>query len=98
MWPTVVDDNVVFECLEDYRRGTVWEPPLVCCICGLERKDTVDVEVPGVGDSPFDFFPLQVSDPFITIHADFHYGLEAIDGAILDSQGFKSQTAEGVVM
>jgi len=97
-WPTVVDDNVVFECLENYRRGTVWEPPLVCCVCGLERKDTVDVEVPDVGDSPFDFFPLQISDPFITVHADFHYGLEAIDGAILDSQGFKSQTAEGVVM
>ena len=98
MWPTVVAPDVVFECLERYRCGTIWERPLVCCVCGLERKDTIDVEVPAVGDPPLDFFPLHISDPFITSRTNFQYGLDTIDGAMLDRQGFKSHSADGVVM
>jgi hypothetical protein len=29
-WPKVVEDDIVFECLEDYRQGSVWSPPAVC--------------------------------------------------------------------
>src|SRR5882762_1758691 len=35
-WPRVVEDDVIFQCLEDYRMGTVWTPCPICCVCGLE--------------------------------------------------------------
>jgi hypothetical protein len=97
-WPTVVDDHTVFQCLEDYWLGSIWEPPPVCCVCGLERRDTVDVEVSSVRGSPLNFYPLHVSDSFITDHTDFQYGVDAIDGAILESKGFKDYNEDGVVM
>ena len=25
-WPKIVEDDVVFQCLEDYRHGSVWHP------------------------------------------------------------------------
>ena len=98
LWPTVVPDDIVFQCLEDYRIGTVWEPPLICSVCGLERKDTVDVDIPAIGEPPLDFFPLHVTDPSICNGEDFEYGLDVINGAILERRGFKHYHADGLVM
>jgi Helitron helicase-like domain at N-terminus len=95
-WPQVIEDDVVFECLEDYRRGTVWLPPVVCAVCGLERHNTVEIDIPAVGELPFDFHSLQVSNPFITRSDDFLYGIDGIDGAILDRAGIKKQNPDGI--
>jgi hypothetical protein len=32
-WPTIVDDDTIFHCLERYRRRSVWEPPLMYMWC-----------------------------------------------------------------
>ena len=44
-WPTVVSDNVVFKCLEQYHVNSIWKQPVVCCVCGLLRQkiDLIDV-------------------------------------------------------
>ena len=97
-WPKVVEDDVVFQCLEDYRRGSVWHPHPVCCVCGLEKGHVVDVEINDIDDPPLSFFPLHSSDPFICNNPDFQYGLDAIDGAILEPIGFKARTPDSVVM
>jgi len=57
-WPTVVEDDVVFQCLQDYRTGTVWIPWPICCVCGLERPSVIDVEVNAADGSPFDLYLL----------------------------------------
>ena len=97
-WPRVIKEDVVFQCLEDYRLGSVWCPPLVCCVCGLERQNVVDVEINGVDDPPLNFFPLHSTDPFIWDDGQFYYGIDAIDGAILEPLGFKDQTSDGLIM
>jgi hypothetical protein len=56
-WPTVVLDDIVFQCLEDYQIGTVWELPLICNVCGLEWRDTIDVDIPAIGEPPLKFYP-----------------------------------------
>ena len=39
-----------------------------------------------------------MTDPFITNCAEFHYNLDAIDGVVLDLEGFKSHDSDSVVM
>jgi hypothetical protein len=41
-WPTVVSDDIVFQCLESYRLHTIWDPVVVCCVCGLECANVVE--------------------------------------------------------
>ena len=36
-WPSVVPDDIVFECLDNYYQHSVWVAPLICCVCGLEH-------------------------------------------------------------
>jgi hypothetical protein len=57
----------------------------------------IDVEVNAVG-SPLNFYLLHATDPHICNNADFQYGLNGIDGAILEPLGFKDLTPNGVVM
>ena len=97
-WPKVVEDNVVFQCLEDYRMGTIWTPRPICCVCGLERQTVIDVKVTAVDGSPINLYPLRVTDPHIPNCANFQYGLDAVDGAILEPLGFKDLTPDGVIM
>jgi hypothetical protein len=66
----------------------------VCAVCGLERHDTVDIDIPVVGELPFDIHPLQASHPFVT--EDFHYSLDIIDGAMLERAGIKNESADGL--
>ena len=35
-WLRVIKEDVVFQCLEDFCLRSVWCPPLVGCVCGLE--------------------------------------------------------------
>jgi hypothetical protein len=74
-WPTIVDDNTIFHCLERYRCGSVWEPPLIC-----------------------DLSPLHVTDPFILNHEQFEYGIDVIDGLMLEPRGFKEQSMKGITL
>ena len=97
-WPNVIHNDIVFECLERYQTGTIWVPPLVCCVCGLERRDIVEIEISAIADSPIDCYPLHVTDPFIRDQSEFTYSLDVIDGAILDPQGFKDRTSDGLVL
>lgn len=57
--PAVVKDDVIFECLENYRRGTIWML-VVCSVCGSNRSDTVDIDIPYVGDVPFSLSRLRI--------------------------------------
>lgn len=95
-WPQVVDDRIVFECLEDYRRGTIWQPPSVCAVCGLERHDTDDVDIPTTGELPFDVHLLQNSNAWIADPEIFQYGIDVLDGAMLDGRGIKDRTENGL--
>lgn len=58
----------------------------------------MEVNVPKNADPPFDFSPLHVTDPFLTNHEEFFYGLDAVDGAVLEPKGFKSSNADGIIM
>ena len=86
-WPTVVPDNIVFECLKNYRHHTIWIPLLVCCVCGLERKEVTKIVVDNHLKSPLFFSLLHVKDPFIVNFAEFQYGFIAINDGVLDKSG-----------
>ena len=97
-WPTVVKDDVVFHCLEDYRLATIWEPPLVCSVCGLLCRNIINVNIRADNVPSLNFVSLQVSDYFISSHEDFRYGIHVLDGAILDTHGFKDRSTDGVII
>lgn len=44
-WPTVVPDDIVFKCLENYRLHSVWTPPVICSVCGLLRHEVEVIDV-----------------------------------------------------
>ena len=47
----------------------------------------IDVEENAVDGLPLNFYPLHATDPHICNKADFQYGLNAIDGVILELLG-----------
>jgi hypothetical protein len=91
-WPSVVSDDIVFDCIRNYHRATVWEPPLVCCVCGLQRRreHVVEITISKNGRSSLDFSVLHVADSFLENVTDFEYGFEAINGAVLEPAGFNT--------
>ena len=97
-WPQKVSDDVVFQCLENYRLQTIWVPPVICCVCGLERNQVEDIVVSKSETSSIDFSILHVRDPFITDVSCFQYDLDIINNAVLDNAGFKSSNTDSVTM
>ena len=93
-----MDDDTIFHCLKRYRRGSVWEPPLICGVCGLDRRGTMDVDIHTDGTLPFDLSPSRVTDPFILNHEQFEYGIDVIDGLMLEPHGFKEQSMKGITL
>ena len=89
-WPQKVLDDIVFECLENYRVQTIWVPPLICSVCGLERKHVEDVVLFNEQNSPLDFSLLHVKDLFISDLSSFQYGFDAINNSIFDNAGLKT--------
>jgi hypothetical protein len=89
-WPTVVSEDIIFNCLRDYYIGTVWKSPAICCVCGLLRQKMVDVPVSGKNCSSLNLSILQVKDHLITDVSAFRYGLSALDDVMLESAGFKT--------
>ena len=97
-WPSVVSEDIVFDCLNNYRRATVWVPPAVCCVCGLERVDVTDVVVDNGAQSSFDFSNLFVEDPHIADLTGFQYGSPAIDGTVFDTSAMTISETSRVVL
>ena len=88
-WPSVILDNIIFECLANYHRHTVWAPPHVCCVCGLQCEEVNMIDISDHSTHSLDFSILHVHDCFITDISDFQYGSDVIDNCILDPLGFK---------
>lgn len=59
-WPQTISEDVVFECLNNYRNAVVWKRPKVCCICSLERQDVENVTIKRNSDLPFSFDKLRI--------------------------------------
>ena len=98
-WPSVVSEDIVFDCLNNYRRATVWVPPAVCCVCGLERVDVTDVVVDNGAQSSLDFSNLFVKDPHnIADLTGFQYGSPAIDGTVFDTSAMTISETSRVVL
>ena len=98
-WPTVVPDDIVFDCLENYRLHTIWQPPLICCVCGLERRDTSEFDpYSNKCNRSLDFSLLSVKDSYLKDHAEFQYGCKVIDGCILEKKGFKYHDEDKIIL
>jgi hypothetical protein len=93
-WPSVVPDDIVFDCLEQYRREIIWILPFVCCVCGLRRPhdDVEEVVIRRDCQSSLDFTPLHVRDSYIVDSTEFEYGFPSINGSVqvLEKSGFKT--------
>jgi hypothetical protein len=96
-WPSVVPDHIVFKCLNNYRHHTVWIPPLICCVCGLEHDHVEDVSVSNHSNSSLDFSVLQIKDQFILDRTDFRSGVTDIDNVVLEHAGLKSMKKDSVI-
>ena len=88
-WPKVVPTDVIFECLENYRLQSIWVPPLVCSVCGLLRQNVAEIALSDENVSGLDFSLLHVKDPYIENDNKFQYGINAINGAVLERKDFK---------
>ena len=99
-WPSVVPDNIIFKCLANYRCHTVWTPPHICCVCGLQCKEVIMINISDRSSPSLDFSILHVQDSFITDISDFHwqYSSDMIDNCILDTLGFKQCDEQHIVL
>ena len=97
-WPSVISNDIVYQCLASYREHTIWNPPRLCCVCGLNREVIIETSISTLCKCPLDFSVLHVKDPFITDLTAFQYGFDAIDNSVLDRKGFKQHDEFGIVL
>ena len=38
-WPSQISQELIFECLNAYRQGTIWKDPPICAVCGQGSSD-----------------------------------------------------------
>ena len=88
-WPSVIPNNVVFRCFADYCEHTIWIPPQLCCICGLNHENIVEITILSDCCLSLDFEILHVKDSFITDLTGFQYGCNVIDNCVLDKNSLK---------
>ena len=79
----------MFWCLADYREHTIWIPPQLCCVCGLNRENVVEITISSDCRPSLDFDILHVKDSFIIDLTGFQYGYNVIDNCVLDKNGLK---------
>lgn len=91
-WPTVVPQNVVFDCLNRYYEGSMWTEPPICAVCGQYQRNVKTYDLPHNGDLELDV--LRLRDPFIIrqcvvqrLSSEFNYLSPALDGLMLDHRG-----------
>ena len=97
-WPSIVSNDVVYQCLTSYREHTIWNLPGVCCVCSLNREVVMETSISTLCKSPLDFSVLHVKDPFITDLTAFQYGFNAIDNSVLDRKGFTQHDEFGIIL
>jgi len=48
-WPTVVPKDLILNCVNAYREGTIWVPPPVCAVCGqAQHVDHFNIDVAAI--------------------------------------------------
>ena len=97
-WPTVVSDNVVFKCLEQYRVHSIWKQPVVCCVCGLLRQEIDLIDVSDGYTGAIDFSILQSKDPHLIDVSPFQYDCDAITNTILCKDGMSISKEKKTVL
>ena len=97
-WPTIISDDIVFECLANYRHHTIWHQPHICCVCGLEQKNVTEIDVSNTSTCSLDFSYLHARDSFITDLVEFQYGSHIIDNCMLDKAGFKQHDEHTIII
>ena len=99
-WPTIIPDEIVLNCLAAYQHhSTVWQPSLICCVCGLlvEQQDVQEIDVSDHSTCSLDFIVLHAKDPLITdLSTDFQYGFHIIDDCSLHKKGFKQSDKDNM--
>ena len=93
-WPQKIDEKVIFQSLVDFCKGSIWEHPKICSVCGLERHGVENIEISHIGELPLFLDILHVSEPAIIRESDFVYENERLNGLILDKDGFEQSTAD----
>jgi hypothetical protein len=88
----------VFQCLSNYQKHTVWIPPSICCVCGLQCKTVVEVDVSNESDCALDFSCLHVRDSFITDLSEFQYSSHFINNCVLEKAGFKQYDEHRIIL
>ena len=86
----------MFECLANYQHHTIWNRPHICCICGLERKNVIEIDDTSM--CLLDFSCLHVRDSFITDLEEFQYGSHIINNCILEKASFKQCHEQSIII
>ena len=97
-WPTLVPDDVVFKCLEQYRVHSIWKQPVVCCVCGLLRPKVDLFDVYDGYTGALNFSILQSKDPHIIDVSPFQYGCNVINNTILCKDGMSFSKEKKIIL
>lgn len=105
-WPTQVPCNIIFNCLDSYRQGTIWVPPPICVACARSSAEVSMVTVENdrqchlVANNPkpvsLDLDILSIADPYIlkcltqSQSPVFQFHSPAIEHLMLHKQGIVS--------
>jgi hypothetical protein len=97
-WPTLPDDEVIYECLRNYYKATTWTSAKCCaCYSQLNHKFTMlDFNVQDIKDSP-DLLNLNILQNYDTRFDEFFALLPPpFQGLMLDIYGiqYKNNKAE----
>jgi hypothetical protein len=65
VWPSMVSQEQIFECLNAYRDGTIWKTPAVCAVCFQYSEKTETLTIDEDTDCPKNLEGLRIEDEFI---------------------------------
>lgn len=93
-WPQKISEDVVLECLNNYRRGVEWKRPKVCCVCSLERQEVENITIKRSGTLPFSFDLLRVFPSTTSANVMLKDMDERLNNVVLEIKGLGDITPD----
>jgi hypothetical protein len=95
-WPSQVSQAHILECLNEYRKGTLWTEPPICSVCGQGSREISELLIGKNVNAPFS---LEILCVFIIQNCivkcnsgEFMFGNSFLDGLMLDRSGVVEST------
>ena len=64
-WPTMVPQERIMQCINEYREGMIWKTHPLCAVCGQYSVHVTTINIDEKNKSPLNLEILRLRDEFI---------------------------------